>query len=365
MAAHSAHRAGRFLLVGQSDEIEELAARLADLGHVVVRVAASDDGEHDVALAALAAAADAILVGWNGQVIDDRRLADIQRTQLPLAWVCARSLAATLAPWSTDVSVLALPLSRIEIAGHAQALLERKRQLMAHTEARKLREMFIAMVAHDLKNPLATVVGNAEYLSQAPELSHESRESVTDLLASASLLGRVLTELVDTGRGLDGPLEPTLVPVAVETFLRDRARAWLPRASLSGVAIAVDCDLGPDKDAGMAMDPDLVRRVLETLLDNALKHAPSGTTVTLAARQRAGFLRLEVRDEGQPIPTSELATLFDRAAVFDHSTSGGAPRSVRRLAALFCLLVTEAHGGRIWVESNENGVTFCLELRQG
>jgi two-component system sensor histidine kinase/response regulator len=254
-----------------------------------------------------------------------------------------------------------MPLSRIEIAGLAQALLARKRQLMAHTEARKLREMFIAMVAHDLKNPLATVLGNAEYLSQAPELSHESRESVTDLLASAGILGRVLMELVDTGRGLDGPLDPALVPVDVDAFLADRARAWLPRASLGGVAIAVDSDLASNR---IVMDPDLVRRVLETLLDNALKHAPSGTTVTLAARQRAGVLRLEVHDEGRPIPQSELATLFDRAAVFDHSTSGGAPRSVRRLAALFCLLVAEAHGGRIWVESDDTGVTFCMELRR-
>ena len=98
--------------------------------------------------------------------------------------------------------------------------------------------------------------------------------------------------------------------------------------------------------------------------DNALKHAPSGTTVALRSRARGGVLRFEVHDEGRPIPPGELATLFDRAAVFDHSTSGGAPRSVRRLAALFCLLVAEAHGGRIWGESDDEGVSICLELRR-
>lgn len=362
MAAPSARRGGCFLLVGAGAEVDELAARLADLGHTVARVPGRGvDGNDDIAAAALAARADAIIVGWNGQALDERELADIHRAQLPLAWLCARSLASTLAPWTTDVSVLALPLSRIEIAGHAQALLARHWLLEAHTEARKLREMFIAMVAHDLKNPLATVVGNAEYLSQAPELSRDSRESVTDLLSSAGLLGRVLMELVDTGRGLDGPLEPTLVPVDVDALLGDIARAALPRASVVGVAIAVDSDLGHGRES---IDRDLVRRVLENLLDNALKHAPSGTTVTLRARPRGGLLYLEVHDEGRPIPPGELSMLFDRAAVFDHSTSGGAPRSVRRLAALFCLLVAEAHDGRIWGESNDTGVSFCMELRR-
>jgi signal transduction histidine kinase len=225
---------------------------------------------------------------------------------------------------------------------------------------RRQREMFIGMAVHDLKNPLATIVGNAEYLDQAPELSPDSRDSVHDLRASATLLGRVVLELADAGRGLDGPLVPTLAPVEMGTLMNDVLRGALPRAIRREVALILDTDLDPTPEL---LDRDLVRRVIETLLDNALKHAPAGSAVTLRARTRPRTIRIDIHDDGPEIPVDELGRIFDRAAVFDPGTGGLAMRAVRRLAALFCLLVCEAHGGRVWVECPASGgSTFCLEL---
>lgn len=230
----------------------------------------------------------------------------------------------------------------------------------AALSARRLREMFIGMAVHDLKNPLATIVGNAEYLDQAPELSPDSRDSVRDLSASATLLGRVVLEFADAGRGLDGPLVPVRTSVDVGSLMNDVLRAALPRAMRREVALILDTDLDPTTEL---LDRDLVRRAIDTLLDNAMKHAPAGSAVTLRARTRPRSIRIDIHDEGPAIPADELDRIFDRAGVFNPGNGGLAMRAVRRLAALFCLLVCEAHGGRVWVECPPSGgATFCLEL---
>jgi len=336
------------LLEGSGPELDELAAALIELGHEVIRH--SPDG---------AAGPDAIFIALGS----DTELATPRANpEVPIAWVGSRARVAALSGLPAE-PVIGLPLSRAEVATHATVLLAGNRLLSSHAEARRLREMFIAMVVHDLKNPLATVVGNAEYLSQAPELSHDSRDAVDDLLASAGVLGRVVMELVDVGRGLDGPLAPSVTNVLVAELLTEVVRAALPRASQNGVAIALDAELGTIR---VPLDRDLIRRVVDTLIDNALKHAPRGTTITVGARARAETLRIEVHDDGRAIPVAEIAGMFHRATVFDHSTSGGVARSVRRLAMFFCLLACEAHGGRIWAESPPGGgANFCLELPRG
>lgn len=247
------------------------------------------------------------------------------------------------------------------VAGAVDAILVGANEHAAGLDLRKQREMFIRMAVHDLKNPLATIVGNAEYLSQAPELSGDSRDSVLDVIASASLLGRIVLELGDVDRGLESPLVPAKAPVDIGTLLGQITRDALPRATHRGVTLVLDTDLDPSPDM---FDRDLIRRAIDALVDNALKHAPPGSAVTLRAHARSGSVRVEIHDEGPSIPDDELGRIFDRGAVFDHSGNGGvAPRALRRLATLFCMLVCEAHRGRAWVESpSSGGATFCIEL---
>src|SRR5262249_45776083 len=105
---------------------------------------------------------------------------------------------------------------------------------------------------------------------------------------------------------------------------------------------------------------ELVRRLVDTLVDNALKHAPRGTTVTVSATARAGRATIRVHDDGRAIAPEQLARIFARTD--DLERSGGA-RSGRRLAMLFCRMVCDAHGGRIWADSGPGeGATFCVEL---
>ena len=124
------------------------------------------------------------------------------------------------------------------------------------------------------------------------------------------------------------------------------------------MVIALENELGETR---IDADRELVRRLIDTLLDNALKHAPRGTTVTVAGSARAGRITLRIHDDGRGITPEQLGRIFERDV--DLERSNGGARAGRRLAMLFCRLVCDAHGGQIWAESRAEGsATFCVEL---
>jgi signal transduction histidine kinase len=361
MAFSKAQRAGRILLVEDGLAAPELAATLAQLGHLVLRAASGTEALARFANDTPDAVLFAVRLPSAAMRATRALLADLpDGPTAPVAFVCPRAdtelVGDEVVAGGDDL--IGLPLSRPELAARVDALLARRALEDAAAEARRKREVFIAMVVHDLKNPLATIQGNAEYLSQASELSADSKDSVRDLLSSAALLGRVVMELVDVGKGLDRPLAPLLADVELGVLLADLTRAVQARAGQQGVAVALDDELG---DLRVVADRDLVRRVLDTLIDNALKHAPRGTTVTVTASAGVGRATVRVHDDGRAIAPEQLGRIFARAD--DLERGGGGVRSGRRLAMLFCRLVCDAHGGRIWAESAPaGGATFCVEL---
>ena len=108
-------------------------------------------------------------------------------------------------------------------------------------------------------------------------------------------------------------------------------------------------------------DPDLLRRVLENLLDNALRHAPEGSVVRVSGLAHAGEVELRVADTGPGVPESMRQLVFDPFVQVE-SNDRSVTRSGRGLGLAFCRLAVEAHGGRIWVEDASPGAVFCLRL---
>jgi signal transduction histidine kinase len=104
-------------------------------------------------------------------------------------------------------------------------------------------------------------------------------------------------------------------------------------------------------------DPDLIRRVLENLVDNAIRHAPEGSAVRIAAAEHGRDLVVRVADAGPGVPEP----LRDR--VFDRFVQGeAASRAGRGLGLAFCKLAVEAHGGAIWIEEGHPGAVFCVRF---
>jgi signal transduction histidine kinase len=228
---------------------------------------------------------------------------------------------------------------------------ERLRQLEA------ARRTLASAIVHDLKSPLAAILASVESLLRREGLVGEPREVLEDLLAAAHGAHRIALNLLDVASMAEAKLVPVRRPMPLRELL-DRVRAMAQLVTrMTGHALSVKADGGHE----VLVDPDLVRRVLENLLDNAFKYAPRGTTVQLIARadeERGLALRVEAR--GQGIPPEHRAQVFER--YFRLSPDAHA-RTRRGLGLAFCKLAVEAHGGRIWIEDAvPTGVAFCATI---
>jgi signal transduction histidine kinase len=105
----------------------------------------------------------------------------------------------------------------------------------------------------------------------------------------------------------------------------------------------------------VSVDPDLVARVIENLLDNAIKYAPRGTVIRVVARGApGGGVTVRVEDRGKGVPADQRARIFERYARL-HRDAMVLSRTSRGLGLAFCKLAVEAHGGTIGVEDHEGG----------
>jgi K+-sensing histidine kinase KdpD len=224
-----------------------------------------------------------------------------------------------------------------------------------------LRDEVTALVVHDLKNPLASIAVNASYLKDCCTTIEEAREVAGELETAAESMGRMISNLLDIARREEGSLLPQLVEIEIGGFLRGIQAEMQRRARESSRTIQLTTDL-PTKT--MRADPDLLRRVLENLVDNSLRYAPSGSAVQLEARSLAGDVELRVRDAGPGVPVEHRDKVF-RKHVRAPGEAACNVRSSRGLGLVFCRLAVEAHGGRIWVEDDQpTGSVFCVRLPQ-
>ena len=200
-----------------------------------------------------------------------------------------------------------------------------------------LRARLIALAVHDLRNPLASILGNAEYLVQARELGPDSREAAADLLAAARLMARGLGELRAVNRAVDGDLhlEPTIVDAA--EVAAAVAHDLEPRASRAGVELVARA-----APAKVLADRSHLRHVIEELCDCALRGAPAGTLIEIVT----GGATISIRDRRQPPPPDDIARMFE----VDSEAGLG-----RRLGLLFCRLVAESMGGTVSARLDSDG----------
>jgi signal transduction histidine kinase len=219
----------------------------------------------------------------------------------------------------------------------------------AEAEARA-RARLVSMAVHDLRNPLASILGNAEYLTQARELTADSREAVTDLLASARLFVQILAELRAVSRGLGRGAEPPahMGPVALGPVAHAAVLAASPRAARAEVRLV--CQV--DEPLSAHADPDLLRHVVDDLVDNALRNSPARSEVMVTASRRDATALLSVADHR--VPPVSVEHLFDIEV--------GDAASGRRLALIFSRVACEAQGGTLRAEVTPDGLAMTIEL---
>jgi signal transduction histidine kinase len=233
-------------------------------------------------------------------------------------------------------------------------LLRRQRDDLMRLTLQK--ERLSSFVVHDLKNPVSTVDLLAQLLQRDKTLSPEARETANAIRVEVSSLMRLILNLLDISRSEEGALSisatkfdlAALGSAVVDTM---QVRAHARQVSLESQLEAVQ----------VSADVDLLRRVLENLVDNAIRHSPKGGTVTLGVRRHPEEIELRVSDQGRGIPVEMREAIFARF-VQGERPDAAVSRTGRGLGLTFCRLAVEAHGGRIYVEDGQPGAVFCIRL---
>ena len=243
-----------------------------------------------------------------------------------------------------------------------QRLLARERSARTEAEAAvRLRNMFLATVTHDLKQPLTTIKAQAELIDEI--ISELGNSEVVQLIRawsqrisqSATGMASVLRELLDISQlQLGQPLVLERAPVDLAELAR-RVAAEVPVSEHVPIEVRA-----PAEPVVGEWDEHRLERVLHNLLGNALKYSPNGGQITLAVRREGECAALEVRDEGIGIPASDVGNLFQwfqRGSNVD----GVAPGTGLGLAGV--RQIVEQHGGSVDVVSQEGkGSTFTVRL---
>lgn len=145
-------------------------------------------------------------------------------------------------------------------------------------------------------------------------------------------------------------MEIRIVPVDLHALFRECAEGAAALAEREGIRVVTDAA----EDAAVARaDPELLRRIVGNLVQNALRFAGAGGEIRLRARRRGGEVQILVSDTGPGIPADERGRIFER--FHRGAESGERSRGGYGLGLAFCRLAAEAHGGRIWVEDADTG----------
>ncbi len=220
-----------------------------------------------------------------------------------------------------------------------------------------LRADFVSLVSHELRSPMAAVIGAARTLqARWRTLNADQREAFLALIADeTNRLAALIGDVLDTSRIEAGTFNYRFSDVDLATIVTDAVGA----AAIGQDEVRVRADV-PEPLPPIRGDAERLRQVLTNLIDNAVKYSPAGDEVAVHARRENGRLLVEVSDHGPGIPFDQQRLIFEK---FGRADVAGGSKPGTGLGLFIARSIAEAHGGTILVHSRpESGSTFVLEL---
>lgn len=260
---------------------------------------------------------------------------------------------------------LVKPFNMEELSSVVSRCLE-KRNLKNNLEAayqdlKKLndsREIFMQLLVHDMKNPLSGIMGNTQILL-ADDRQGEELETLQDIYHSAQRLHQMVINLLDIGRMEEGRLVPNPRSVLILDLFSEIYHMMKAQFEMKRVRVSFSAE---PRSLSIVVDPELMLRVLQNLLDNSLHYVCSGENIELSAvANQDGLIFIRVKDDGLGISKENLQSIFTR---YGRITNPG-DRTNRGLGLYFCKLAVEAHHGTIELEESARGASFLIKLHCG
>jgi signal transduction histidine kinase len=267
------------------------------------------------------------------------------------------------APW---------PLSRAEFLWRVRSLLRWKAEAAADSGALlriqmdellqigRQREQTLALLIHDMKNPLSGVISNTEYLRSAigedANVDPELPSCALDILQGSKRLYRMVQSLLDVNQSEDGLLAIDPQRIVVRDLLEVAHSTCRARLRDKNIQLVLSC---PSEPLELEADHDMLVRLLSNLLDNAITATPNGGSIELSAAEKNGQIELRVIDQGPSLPPADRARLEGTEPALPLRNT----RVRRGLGLRACRVLVEAHGGKISLEEHApRGATVCVQL---
>jgi signal transduction histidine kinase len=272
----------------------------------------------------------------------------------PFAILTANESLLVLQAFLVLIAMTALPMAALTV--ERRAALKRERAARAEADAAlRAKDEFVAILSHELRNPLAAISMAAAVLDAGVQSRENSERLVTSIRRQARHLARLIDDLLDIGRMTANKLILRTEPLELSAAVRRCVDALATTRGLAPGRIEVDLEA-----VWIEADPVRVTQIMENLLGNALKHTPAGKRIRVIVRDIGAVAELRVEDEGFGIRPELLPN------VFDPFTQGqqGLDRSAGGLGLGLTLVrrLTELHGGTIEARSGgaDRGSAFTL-----
>lgn len=233
---------------------------------------------------------------------------------------------------------------------------QRRNEVLAETD--KLKSVLLTSISHDLRTPLASILGNVTSLRQYDRLYDAATRA--DMLEQTEAETRRLARFVDNLLHLSRIDAGVLAPSCDKIDLSDVVGSALQRIGQGVVRPGIVVNLDPDLPM-VAADFSLMEQTLVNLIDNALKYSPKGSTITIQARLHETAIELQVVDEGPGVPAAETSRIFER---FFRARLGDGQPAGMGLGLAICKGFVEAMGGSIRATNRDDrsGAVFSIQL---
>ncbi|MBU0830433.1 MAG: GAF domain-containing protein, partial [Gammaproteobacteria bacterium] len=256
----------------------------------------------------------------------------------------------------TCASLLAISLERIHYIDVAQ-------KSTVQIESERLRNSLLSAISHDLRTPLASLVGLAESLAMVqPPLPAHQQELTGAIQQSAQRMSALVNNLLDMARLEAGAVQLNKAWQPLEEVVGSALAACAPAIAAHRIEVTL-----PDDLPLLQIDAVLMERVLVNLLENAAKYTPADTTLRISAQPQSDAVALTITDEGPGLPKGREEQLFEK---FERGARESATPGVG-LGLAICRAIVQAHGGSIRGDTIHNaqglpaGARFTLLLPRG
>lgn len=242
----------------------------------------------------------------------------------------------------------AVAIARVRLAEQAKVA-----EVAAESE--RLRTALFNSITHDLRTPLASVIGSVTSLLEGDEIfdPKDRRDLLMTIYQGALRMNRLIANLLDMAR--------------IESGMMQLHKKWCDLEDVVGVALAQSEEWLHDREVHLSIprempmvlaDDVLLERVMANLLGNAVKFSPPGSPIEVAAEVEDGAVEVSVTNRGAPIPEEELEKVFEKF----YRAPGAHVQPGTGLGLAISKAIVEAHGGSIWAENIPGGVRVAFRL---